>query len=275
MHPVLVFVLGGQRLVITSYRAFTLLAAVAGLGLGWAIAVRRGLPPGRTAVVLLAMAAATPVGARLWYAAINLQTYIEEPARLFSLDLGGFSIAGGLLLALAVGFILCRRLSLPAPRLADAAAPALGVGIATMRVGCFLAGCCFGKPTTLPWGVAFPLGSNAHLYQVAENPLLALRGGPLSVHPTQLYELAAALLGAGLAACLLRWKAKEGTAFLTFILWYSAFRWANHYLRAQPTTLTVPEWFYPALYAVIILLCLWLLARRYPPAILRGDKTHP
>lgn len=273
MHPVLVFVLGGQRLAITSYRAFTFLAVVAGIGLGWAIAVRRGLPPGRTAASLLAMAAATPVGARLFHAAINLRVYTEEPGRLTSLDLGGFSIAGGLLLALGAGFILSRLLSLPAPRLADSVAPALGVGIATMRVGCYLAGCCFGKPTALPWGVTFPPGSNAHLYQLAGNPLLALRGGPLPVHPTQLYELAAALLGSGLAAYLLRRKAREGVAFLSFILWYSAFRWANHYLRAQPTTLTVPGWFYPALYAVIIVLCLWLLARRYPPAILKGDRT--
>jgi phosphatidylglycerol:prolipoprotein diacylglycerol transferase len=261
LQPVLTLVLFDRFLVISSYRAMLYLAAATTVLLALVIAGRHGLPVRRVAVCLALMALAMPVGARLLHAAINWPTYIADPALLVSLDFRGYSLYGGLLLSAAIGAIGCRWLVIGLARLADSAAPALGVGIAIARLGCFLAGCCFGKATDLPWGVMFPVGSNAHIHQILSNPA-RLSAGPQAVHPTQLYELAAALAGAVIALWLMRRNTAVGTPFLAFTTWFSAARWANFYLRVPPSTLTVPEWFYPALYAAIIVISLGLLLVR-------------
>lgn len=86
------------------------------------------------------------------------------------------------------GFVLLRRRRLPIVAVLAAATPALAVGHAIGRVGCFLVGDDYGLPSTLPWAVAFPEG---------------LPPTTVPVHPTQLYEVAALLLTTGL---LLRWR---------------------------------------------------------------------
>ncbi|MCL4535497.1 MAG: prolipoprotein diacylglyceryl transferase [Bacteroidetes bacterium] len=258
MQPVLSFVLAGHLIAVASYSTFLYLAAAITIGLGVVVAARRGLPAGRSLFCLAAMAAATPLGARLLDIASNPEVYAREPGEAFALDSSGFALYGGLFLAMVVGVVSCRALSVPLLRLADAAAPALGTGIAIMRVGCFLAGCCAGKVTDLPWGVTFPVASNPHVHQIISGIGL-FAGGPLPVHPTQLYESAAALAGAALAVWLLRRRMADGTAILAFSAWFTAFRWLNFPLRQTPPTLGVHDWFYPALYATIIIVCLGLL----------------
>jgi phosphatidylglycerol---prolipoprotein diacylglyceryl transferase len=266
LQPVISFVLGGHLFAAASYSVMMSLAATVTLGLAIALAFWRGLPRARSVACLATMAVSVPVGARLLHATINRDLYIKEPDRLLAVDFGGFSLYGGLLLAAAMGLLACRLLGVDVVRLADATAPALGVGIATMRVGCFLAGCCFGYETDLPWGAVFPIGSNAHIYQLSlGHNLFNWHVEP--VHPTQLYELAAGLIGGGLAGWLLWRRFPDGVPFLAFIAWFSAFRWANWYLRVPPATLVVPYWFYPVLYAFIIGLCgylLWQRLRRRP-----------
>ena len=79
-------------------------------------------------------------------------------------------------------------------------------------------------------------------------PAIAIR----PVHPTQLYELGAALLGMVLVGILLRRRLREGTGFLAGALWFTAFRLLNGQFRWAPTTLTIPEWFYPVVYGLVI-----------------------
>ena len=254
MHPVISFVVGGLAIHTTSYRLFMVMGVLATVGLGFLVATLRGLPQRRVGLCLLAMAVAFPIGARLLDVTTKIDLYQKEPGRLLGTDLIGFSLYGGLILAVVVGAAGCRLLSLDLPRMADAAMPGLGVGIALMRVGCFLAGCCFGRETDLPWGVTFPPGSNAHLHQLLTGGLVFLGGGPRPVHPTQLYEALAALLALGLVLWLFRSRAADGVAFLSCACWYSAFRLANHMLRVPGEELTVPEWFYPVAYGSILLL---------------------
>lgn len=263
MLPAITLIIGDRFIALGSYSTMMYLAAGITFLVGLVAATMRGLSLPKVAISLLLMAIATPVGARLWHASINLDLYAREPERLLSLDFGGFSMYGGLILAAVVGLTSSRFLALDVVRLADSVAPAIGLGLATMRTGCFMAGCCFGEETDLPWGVVFPSGSNAHLYQIAGSFLLFARE-PLAVHPTQLIELTGGLLSAMVAGWLLYRKTVDGTAFLVTAILFSSFRWANYYLRALPSTLTVPEWFYPAVYFSISLTCLWLLARRYP-----------
>jgi phosphatidylglycerol---prolipoprotein diacylglyceryl transferase len=260
MYPVLTFALDGVGFAVTAYRLFFALAVVATLGLSLAIAARRGLPARRVALVLLAAALAVPLGARALDVLTKPAAWSGESALSLSLD--GFSLFGGLALATGVGWLACHRARLDPWRLADAAAPGLGVGIALIRLGCFGAGCCFGRETDLPWGVVFPPGSEAHLHQALANGGLsafAALGGARPVHPTKLYEALAALLAGALTLAIQRCVISErpaatGVAVLGAALLYDAFRLANHFLREPSGTLGVPDAFYPAVYASVLAL---------------------
>ena len=267
MNPVLSLTLGGWQINTSSYRLFFILAAAATIGLSMVVAHHRGLPTRRCLGCLLPMAAAVPIGARLMDAATKRDLYMEDPSRLWAVDLTGFSMFGGLLLASLVGIVACRRLRIDLVRLADSVAPALGIGIALMRVGCFEAGCCFGEVCDLPWAVTFPAGSEAHLYQLLSSGTIFSLGSPLPVHPTQLYEAAAGLTGSGLALWILAGKRMEGTAFLFFAGWYSGFRLVNHVFRAAGSSLTVSDQFYPILYTAVLLAAAATLILREKPTI--------
>ena len=108
-----------------------------------------------------------------------------SPADLLSLARSGGVFYGGLIAAVGVAFWYIHRHGMPFWTTCDAFAPAIALGHVTGRLGCFAAGCCYGKPTNVPWAVVFT------------NPMAAANvGTPLGIplHPTQLYESGAELL---------------------------------------------------------------------------------
>lgn len=209
---------------------------------------------------LLIVVIAGVIGARVLNAFLNLEFYFNNPQRFWSLKLQGFSVFGAFL-AIPFGWIYCRLFKLDLWKIADSITPFLGFGIALMRMGCFLNGCCYGKETKLPWGVAFPSMGRNHLHQISENPFLLL-SGPAAVHPTQLYELLAALTGGIAAFFLLGKKLPSGAVFLVFAIWFSVFRFLNNFLRVPPSTFDAPELFYPVFYIFFISLGGFLLFKR-------------
>jgi phosphatidylglycerol:prolipoprotein diacylglycerol transferase len=171
------------------------------------------------------VALAAIVGAKIFMILANLGYYIESPRRIFSLSSlqAGGVFYGGLLAALAVAVWYSRKSALPALQAADVLAPAVAIGHSIGRLGCFAAGCCWGKETSLPWGVTFT-NPIAHDYV----------GVPLNVHlhPTQLYE-AAGTLAVGLV--LLRLFGKPhvaGSVVGWYLVLYSGFRFGVEFLRA-------------------------------------------
>ncbi len=259
MHPDF-FLFGWD---IKAYVVFTLLAAVIVLWGTYSLAVRRGLPKRPVICALLCMTVAAFVGARLLYVATDLGPYLTEPWRIFSFDLSGFSLYGGLMCAVLAGMASAKIFKFDVWKLGDAAAPFLGLGIAAMRVGCFLNGCCFGTVTSLPWGVTFPLFSPAHLYQMSQGI-----SGPFSVapvHPTELYELAAALMGSLIAVRVLKKKRFHGAAILAFTLWFTAFRFFNNFLRMPSASFHAPAYFYPLLYIFVLAISVYIYFRKSKP----------
>lgn len=145
---------------------------------------------------------------------------------------GGLTYYGGLILACVTAFFFSRRRKLPFLAMSDLAAPLIALGLAFGRLGCFLAGCCFGKPTDMPWGVRFPEMSDAfkhHRESFAEalSQQYAETGiwSSLPVHPTQLYECAGALaIFAFLWFCRRKRIAFGGQALGEFMISYAALR---------------------------------------------------
>lgn len=241
----------------SAYGLFSVAALAAVIGGTLLLARKRGFATKDALWMLLGMAAAAFVGARLLNLFVNHEWYREDWSRVYAFDFSGFSLYGGILSALAAGFLISRLRGIPLLRLADTTAPFVGLGIALMRVGCFLNGCCFGKETDLPWGVTYPPFSPAHQHQIAEHVLNSLAVDP--VHPTQLYELAAALLASMIAVFFLKRRLPDGVAACAAMIYFSAFRLINMYFRDLPYAEAVTTIFYPAFYAGIILVgAIWL-----------------
>ncbi len=269
MHPVLRIPLGGG-VELGAYSSLYLLAwVVAPLVAAW-FARRAGFSFGRAVVVYGGALAAGVVGARLLDLFVAWRFYAEDPGRIWGLTFQGFSLYGGLVLATFVGIALGRLQRLDVWHLADSAVPGLVVGIVLMRVGCFMRGCCFGVECNLPWGVSFPFGSPAWELQLARGHLglvQALGGAAaLPVHPTQLYEMAAAVVLGAVIFAIVRKGAPAGVPFLLFAAGFTAFRMANGFLRERQEVITAPEWFYPLFYTALVAVIVVLIGRRFAAA---------
>jgi phosphatidylglycerol:prolipoprotein diacylglycerol transferase len=138
---------------------------------------------------------------------------------------GGLTYYGGLIGASGAAWWLLRRDRFPFWKAADMAGFAIPLGLTFGRVGCLLAGCCFGAPSDLPWAVSFPWRSAASEEQFRDHLLPTARAWSLPVHPTQIYESAASLAIA--AVCLVvvhPRKRYDGQVFATSLSLYAVAR---------------------------------------------------
>jgi phosphatidylglycerol:prolipoprotein diacylglycerol transferase len=109
------------------------------------------------------------VGARLFYVIHYFDQYRDNLLSVFAIWKGGLELIGGVLLAIAVIVFYMYYHKLPVRQYLDILAIALMLALAFGRIGCFLNGCCFGKPSNLPWAVRFPYGSHAYRSQIYPN----------------------------------------------------------------------------------------------------------
>lgn len=263
MHPILLeWGPDGARTIVLSYEAAFwsagVLAVLAGVFAAW----RLRLPVSRTAALLVCAAAAVPVGARALYV-LEYPAFFTgaDPLNAFEISTAHFSLMGGVLLAATVMLAGVWLLRLDLWKTADALAPGLALGILVMRTGCFMAGCCYGIVTNGPLGVVFPPGSVAHLVQLGAGQI-GLFDAALPVYPTELFELAGAVLAGGIAITLLARRARPGVAFLAAAATFAAVRWAVWPIRYYPEAFTGPSWEYPVLYASVTALLVGLLVLR-------------
>jgi phosphatidylglycerol:prolipoprotein diacylglycerol transferase len=145
---------------------------------------------------------------------------------------GGLTYYGGLAAASITAWFLLRRDRFPFWKAADMAGFAIPLGLAFGRMGCLLAGCCFGATCDLPWAVSFPWRSAASEGQFKEHLLPTARMWSLPVHPTQVYESVASL---AIAAVCLVWvhprKRYDGQVFAVFLALYAVARFLLEFLR--------------------------------------------
>ena len=231
MYPVL-FRLplpGGHWLPVPAYGAFLVLGVILAAFVAGRRTERLGLD--RNAVLNLGWLSVVcgTLAAHSLHVCLNWRRYGSWGLLAFPRGLvfyGG--LAGGIL---AVAWYARRRRVQPADLL-DVIAPVATLGLAVTRFGCFLNGCCFGRPSNLPWAVRFPPGSPA---QALHSSLGFVGSGApsLAVHPVQLYEMIAALPMFALLWALYPRRRFAGETTFLFLALYGAWRFAVEFLRAD------------------------------------------
>ncbi|MEP6818026.1 MAG: prolipoprotein diacylglyceryl transferase [bacterium] len=210
---------------INTYGVFLALAFLCAILITVKLAGRDGLPREKIYDLCLWMLLSSLIGSKILMLFTEPE-YRDHPWQLLSLDFlrSGGVFYGGLLGAIVAGYFLMRRYKLPWWKTADACAPGIALGNFFGRQGCFAAGCCWGKPTTLPWGVKFTeLGHE-------------ITGVPVDVrlHPTQLYESFAMLIVFFFLLWLHKHRRFSGQVILCYALLYSTIRFAIEFLRDDP-----------------------------------------
>lgn len=222
MHPVL-FELGNWP--VYSYGVLLAAAYLAGLQMAVVRARKAGIDPARMMDFGIYIIIAALVGAKLMLVVVDFTYFRQNPKELLSLARAGGVFYGGLIAAVAVGLWLVRKYQLPVWTTGDLAAPGIALGHVIGRLGCLMAGCCFGRPTSLPWGITF---TNA---QAALNV-----GTPLSIplHPTQLYDAGAELLILVLLLVTERkGKPFPGRTFWLYMVLYAISRFIIEFFRGD------------------------------------------
>lgn len=254
MHPILYeFTWGDDQYQISAYRTLLLSAALTTLLVGVWLQRQQRLAFWPGTVTLVVTLAGLYVGARGSY-------YLWQMVRGDSSPIAGLWLPGGFTLAIPLLLLGCRYFRLDVGVLTDRMIPGLGLGGALLRVGCFLQGCCFGCPTTVPWGVVFPWGSPAHQAQAMAD-VGALFWGATAVHPTQLYEMAACLLTAAIGIWGLRSQWTPGVTTLWASAWFTGFRAFNTLLRVPDPVLAEALLVTLTLSLLVCAACLWGIYR--------------
>jgi phosphatidylglycerol:prolipoprotein diacylglycerol transferase len=241
MYPVL-FRVGGFE--VTSFGVFVALGALAGIWLFRRELRRAGLPDDGVDAAIAGVFGGL-AGAKLLWVFEHLG---EEPVFSLLLSRGGLSWFGGFAGGVGAGLLVMHHKRLPKLAVLAAATPALALGHAIGRIGCFLVGDDYGRPTTLPWGVAFPEG---------------LPPTMVPVHPTQLYE-AAALVPLVLLLLRARRRGDPPSSVLgLYLVLAGGIRFAIEFLRVNERVLGILSVAHLASIAAVVI-GLVLLARRAP-----------
>ncbi|MFP6663590.1 MAG: prolipoprotein diacylglyceryl transferase family protein [Deltaproteobacteria bacterium] len=236
-----------------------------GLGIFWCVR-REGLPLGRVLAALAILLVAVFAGGRLHFALTKWHFFEADPWRLFRLSSGGLH-APGAILGLALGGAAgLRLLRLPTGALVDGFAPAVGVGIALARIGCFLNGCCYGQVCALPWAVTLGPESYTWHAQVEYGLLARDAAQTLPIHPLPLYFAAAALSITAFLLWLRPRRRYVGQLGLWLLFLFSASSTLLEPIRVDHETRVywgpLPQIFWVALAMTLVSGAALLLARR-------------
>src|SRR5262245_14227238 len=233
-----------------TYGFLLALAFIAGLYVMGRLAARDGLEKQKVYDLGLWVLAASLVGSKLLMVITEWDSfYRDNPRQIFTLDFfrSGGVFYGGFIGAVIASLIVMRAYKLPWWRTADAFAPGVALGQMIGRIGCFSAGCCWGKPTTGFCGVHFTDRGHeitgvptmvAHTYDPVQKSVWEDRLGgltaPLHLHPTQLYEVGATLAIFIVLLVIFRHRRFYGQVILAYALLYAVARFIIEFWRDDP-----------------------------------------
>jgi phosphatidylglycerol:prolipoprotein diacylglycerol transferase len=232
MHPRLLtvppFDLLGRTIgpfTLHTYGFLLAVAFLAGLWVASRQAKRAGLDANRVTDMAVWVLIAGLVGAKLLLVALDWTYFGRNPRELLSIFQSGGVFYGGLLGGILLAWWYARHYRLPGWQTADVLAPGVVLGQAIGRLGCFAAGCCWGKATQVPWAVTF---TDVYAARAVGTPM------DMAVHPSQVYESFAAFL----IFLFLLWLAPRrrfhGQVTLAYVALYSAVRFGLEFFRGDP-----------------------------------------
>jgi len=164
------------------------------------------------------------IGAKLILFIGNFSYYSRYPRELLSLARSGGVFQGGLTFGVIFALWYFRKHRIPTWKVADIIGPALALGHGFGRIGCFSAGCCYGRECSVPWGMTFQNGYAHNLTGIPLNTLL---------HPTQLYESVLNFVNFFILFLILKRKKFDGQVFSFYIINYSIIRFFVEFYRGD------------------------------------------
>jgi phosphatidylglycerol:prolipoprotein diacylglycerol transferase len=193
------------------------------------------------------------LGARIAYVLFHMDEFWRRPMDIFMIHRGGLVFYGSFIGGALFSWFFLKRRKFSFLKFADFIIPVVALGHGIGRIGCFLNGCCYGKPTECPWGVHFPAGSAPSQHY----------GFSHSLHPTQLYE---AFLLAVLFFVLLwidKRKKFEGQTFFSYLLMYPLIRFFLEFFRGEHSLILFNLFTVYQIFSVILFLLGGLLYYRF------------
>jgi len=267
MYPIL-FEVGGWP--VYSYGLLLALAYLVGLQVAVIRARRWGLDATRVMDLGIYLIIAALVGAKLMLVVVDFDYFAARPREILSIVRAGGVFYGGLIAALGVALWLIRRYRLDLWRTTDLMAPGIALGHVIGRFGCLLAGCCYGRPTDVPWAITFT------------NPAAAENvGTPLGIplHPTQLYDAGAELAILGVLLLSERQsRPYPGRTFWLYMLLYAGSRFVIEMFRGDDRGMIMDlstSQFVSMLILPLSVFMLWRLASRGGARAVAGAATKP
>ena len=241
MHPIL-FTIPIINHPVYAYGAMLGLAFISGVYLGMYFANREGIPYKISYNTYVIVIIFSLIGARVAHLITNPETWgvLRERgffAALFASKCEGLVAYGGYIGGTLSAWVYFRLKKMDFWSMVDCSTPSMVLGLGITRLGCFLAGCCHGIPTDLPWGISFPPGSPAS-YAFLDKALAGRFPSP-PVHPTQLYESLLGFILFPLSIWALKRRKFTGQAFLLMVPLYAVGRFLLEFIRGDTDRGTV------------------------------------
>ncbi len=218
----------GYLITIHTYKVMLIIGII--IGLAYAVYMIRRLGEGEENIIYMSVLGVFfgMIGSRVLYVIYNFEHFLERPPSIFEIGGGGAVFYGGAVVGLLAAIYYMKRRKLNIRRYLDVIAPGLILGQGIGRLGCFSAGCCYGKPTSLPWGVVYP----EELKGLTLIPVRYL--GVIPLHPTQLYYfLGNIIIVMALTYILLKRKKLDGEVFASGLILHSGFYFIAGFLRGE------------------------------------------
>ncbi|WP_300458246.1 prolipoprotein diacylglyceryl transferase [Desulfobacula sp.] len=217
MHPTLFHIFGVK---LYSYGLFVALGFMTAVWVSQKNAKPHGISPQTITDIFFVILMSALIGARLLYIVVNFESYQSNLLGIFKIWEGGLVFFGGFLAAVIVTPVYVGMKHLAVWKLADIISPGIALGHALGRIGCFFAGCCYGKACSLPFAIKFT------------NPESLAPIG-IYLHPTQIYAVISNLVLFFILMALQKRKKFDGMVFLCYIMLYSLFRSIIEFFRGD------------------------------------------
>ena len=254
---------------VYGYGFMLCLGFLAAIGYSSRKATQHQLPPNTISDLAMWILVGGIAGARIFYLVQYHERVFAGKTGLallgaaLNLSQGGLVFYGGMILATIAFFVFCYRKNIPPLLMADLIAPAVFIGLAFGRIGCFLNGCCWGGACELPWAVTFPAGSVPYMQLVQQGTLSPDAAATYGLHPTQIYSSLNAALLAVLTACYFPRRFKNGAVLALAAITYPITRFLLEILRNDEagrfgTDLTISQWVSVAMLIFGIALAVYL-----------------